>query len=327
MIDIYTCQPRCLSVAYMTAVMTASANGMTVEQSGDGGAHWFEAVPHWNWATCLFRIKRPSSPTFKKGDWVIAINPAPNTLWYAHKVTKVRCEDGYLVFSNGLALAPHQVRHARANEIPGRGIKIGSYVISLNQGGTHHVVDVTSEDLQLIKDGVWYGKDRFRLATDAEIAAYEGSQLAEGHNPSKLTRAQVQTQDGWRLLDADEIKNRDHACCQFWQPGHGIWEETRLSYGGMLQNVYRTRLSRAELAALDAPKPKVKTPLCADDLPSLCWARRSAHPAFMFLVTYVGITHVSLGACANLVSFAELREQDWEYSADRINWKPCHKLV
>lgn len=93
------------------------------------------------------------------------------------------------------------------------------------------------------------------------------AQLAPGHNPNRLTCAQVGTKDGWRLLEADERGNGTHTgafykAIQYWFSSEKDWRNLSVdspgfNFGPMPDSVpHRTLFSREQLAALDAPKPK-----------------------------------------------------------------------
>jgi len=75
------------------------------------------------------------------------------------------------------------------------------------------------------------------------------SPVANGHNPDNLTEEQVLVELGWRLLDKDEIKDREHSYRQIEMWMDGDWDDDESS-GNCDLYTYRTRLSREELAAL-----------------------------------------------------------------------------
>lgn len=65
------------------------------------------------------------------------------------------------------------------------------------------------------------------------------------HNPDNLTDEQVQTAEGWRLLDEDEIELnslRDIDVKEIWYMDK--WNPASCKFP---EYTYRTRLSRAEL--------------------------------------------------------------------------------
>ena len=73
---------------------------------------------------------------------------------------------------------------------------------------------------------------------------------APGHNPAKLTVAQVG--NGWRLLDREEIKSRRPTLSiQRWIRGErltGRWTTLGTCIGNDPNLTYRTQLTRDELA-------------------------------------------------------------------------------
>ncbi len=171
------------------------------------------------------------------------------------------------------------------------------------------------------------GLFNWRRASGAEVAAHLGGRIADGHNPNQLTVQQVG--EGWRLLTRDEIEARaaspltrdsdDIQCLVMrdrWSGKMG---------GNSLNLLYRTKLSPIELAALIAPRPKVKVPLCADDLPSLCWVRWTETPDTHCLVTAVTPRAIAIAPHhSNWLDWAYMMKA-MEYSSDRRTWRGCWK--
>ncbi len=165
----------------------------------------------------------------------------------------------------------------------------------------------------------WASSD-YRIAVPAPCSC----QVAPGHNPDKLTFAQVG--EGYRLLSTEEW-NHIHS-----QNGSGetldMWSNhTRWIAGGngyCVSVTYRTN----KPAGYFLPKPKKIVPREAADYPAMFWVRLkdviiidSAH-----LVTSISENGVFTGAGGNGVNWASLAEH-YEYSADRKNWSPCTKEV
>lgn len=84
---------------------------------------------------------------------------------------------------------------------------------------------------------------------------------AKPHNPDNLTPGQIGTQDGWRLLDRDEIIDdypTSERVAEQWRGS--FWEEGY--YGVAQEYTYRTNLTREELRkarGLDPEQPKPVT--------------------------------------------------------------------
>lgn len=79
--------------------------------------------------------------------------------------------------------------------------------------------------------------------------------IAPGHNPNKLTNAQVGVQDGWRLLDLIEHSDWNDKCvpdAEFKQSDHKSEWMMGCKKGSFpySYNAVRTRLSKSELAKL-----------------------------------------------------------------------------
>jgi len=72
------------------------------------------------------------------------------------------------------------------------------------------------------------------------------------HNPDQLTPEQVGVSDGYRLLDVDEIKDRQkmHIHIEARNKRGGYWLTSYRSFGNDPQITYRTRLTREQLAKL-----------------------------------------------------------------------------
>lgn len=144
-----------------------------------------------------------------------------------------------------------------------------------------------------------------------------GQEIAPGHNPHKLTVAQVG--EGWRLLDEDEVKYWGKK----WIPHTRLWIEqtkqwsevdNKLGWMAGSDRFLSTRLTREELAALD--KPKMRAWSDQEDVPLNCWisAEHGAH----FLVTEVHIGGVVAGRYLTWKELGRAR-----YSTDRVTWQPC----
>lgn len=103
----------------------------------------------------------------------------------------------------------------------------------------------------------WYW-DVFQYRLSIHVPA-PVSPIAPGHNPHALTVEQVG--EGWRLLD--ESEHGDHSET-WWQAVPNYWLVdkwgTTAGYGETSLQAYRTRLSREDLAKLDAPAWQLPVP-------------------------------------------------------------------
>jgi hypothetical protein len=84
--------------------------------------------------------------------------------------------------------------------------------------------------------------------------------IAPGHNPDKILVSQVGYEDGWRLLDPDEIRGRETALYELdvWLDTLKVprWcnEPASNYYGASMQITYRTKLTREQLAKLSGER-------------------------------------------------------------------------
>ncbi len=296
-IDLYTCPARtngALPLAYMATIMNHAAGGCTVESSYLGNPSedsvWTKtSCPMWDWTAYDYRIKRPT-PDFKVGDYV------------------------------------------RTPNVIGRSLRLTGHTGKIESICDDNIAVVLADGSHC---GFWSPR-QLALASTDEIINYQcaearhlGAKICVGHNPARLTNAQVQTQDGWRLLDADELKA--HGLCgipvEYWD---NRWIGPCVSYANR-RWTYRTKLSRAELAALDAPKPVQRVALCADDLPPICWIRfpKSTPTDSCWLVTSVSSLGIFITAVerVHVWRYDQLMSEQAEWSPDRRTWTPCYKTL
>ncbi len=156
--------------------------------------------------------------------------------------------------------------------------------------------------------------------------------IAEGHNPDELTEEQVGVKYGWRLLSPEEVDYRAKSNplptneINVWNTEEG---ETRHEwilvavdpFGYHRASTYRTKRP----PGFFLPKTKKQVPLEASDIPAVCWVRHSGVQECCNLLTFLSKECVQLGGCAKL-TYQSLAS-GYEYSSDRINWKPCHKEI
>lgn len=227
---------------------------------------------------------------------------------------------------------------------------------TLADGQEWHRSDFTREDLPegyrpLMRDekrvptmdeykssisGVWtkatdYGSDRIDdKYTPHRTTRPLPSVIAPGHNPAALTVSQVG--EGWRLLDEDEIQYRGKEvqlsnAIECWESSNDVPRfGTCLYEGSIPEHTYRTRLSRSELAALDAPKTRAWDR--AEDVPFGGVLRYITAQSGYQLVHSVSDEGVILllgdpeNPTAHRVSFETLAKH-WLNSTDGKNFHPC----
>lgn len=165
---------------------------------------------------------------------------------------------------------------------------------------------------------------RFRINPSARaqrqkvLDGQKATQFAPGHNPDSLTVSQVGHK--WRLLERDEIKERQWVYAQIEKWRQCAWSCPQA--GEDPHSTYRTRLSCAELAALDNPKT---VPLTEADLPGVFWVRTSCSPR-MYLPSSVQFDGLSIKD-GPLLTWATLSYGNWSWSFDRRTWYPFSKEV
>jgi hypothetical protein len=147
------------------------------------------------------------------------------------------------------------------------------------------------------------------------------AQLAPGHNPDKLTCAQVGTKDGWRLIHDDERGDGTHSkefyrALQVRFSPEDEWRDLcvdslAFNFGPMPRGtMYRTRLSREQLAALDEPpaakKPAFR-PFTFDEVPLTPKVKRKATRE-TFAPKHSATKH-AFAVCGMYFTYAEMLEQ------------------
>ncbi len=74
------------------------------------------------------------------------------------------------------------------------------------------------------------------------------------------------------------------------------------------------------------PKPEPeKVPFTQLTVPADAWIRRKDYKGTMWIAHTITETAIHLGSGNSNVSYERLAD-DFEYSHDRINWKPCYEL-
>lgn len=74
---------------------------------------------------------------------------------------------------------------------------------------------------------------------------------------------------------------------------------------------------------------KKKVPLVPSDLPAVCWLRADYRGSIQNAVVAVGdgFVRIILSDFYTDISFNDLKDNNWQYSSDRVNWYPCWKEV
>lgn len=141
------------------------------------------------------------------------------------------------------------------------------------------------------------------------------SRICAGHNPAQLTEEDVGVEDGWRLLTDDEIVERDSTVDIHCWSGKTWCTSYR---GDRTSLTYRTKRPPGYFL----PKPKQRVPLTEEDIPAVCWIRVAGGNPRLVL----GVNPNCVEWKYDFVSFTQM-VIGWEYSPDRLNWKPCFKEI
>jgi len=155
------------------------------------------------------------------------------------------------------------------------------------------------------------------------------SPIAAGHNPDKLAEEQVQTSEGWRLLNTEEVKKRNLPppnIIQMWQPRSQQWCTRGQYQGNGPDNTYRTKLTPAELSTYDIQSK----PLSAEDFPPGTVIRHKDWNKDTYtMVTFAGAEKIRYATSENdrsEITYSNLVDSGYLRSTDGgKTWKPCHK--
>lgn len=116
-------------------------------------------------------------------------------------------------------------------------------------------LEISPEDFQLLMDTIELWKSKIIVPQQSKVEILDLDTPPEPehkpHNPDSLTPEQVGVADGWRLLDEDEILPPSVWLAQIhaWNcENDNKWNATGW-VGSNTVITYRTKLSRAELAA------------------------------------------------------------------------------
>jgi len=98
---------------------------------------------------------------------------------------------------------------------------------------------------------------------------------------------------------------------------NGSWEQTACPIWNWSHCKYRIKPS------------KKLVPLTPADIPPVCWLRTHTDFSRAYLVGLVAQLEVAITDYSRneRVSYDRLFETHWEYSSDRVNWRPCCKEV
>lgn len=172
----------------------------------------------------------------------------------------------------------------------------------------------------------WYNLDyRVKPIVNMKIAA--------GHNPLNFTEEVVEVEMGWRLLDRDEIKPRSQhiPSIEYHKPFIG-WASDQMMADSP-RFIYRTKLTREQLAKYDLPSRIVKkrVPLGPVDFPPGTILRRDSwNPTTWTAVLFVGAKKIRYctdekGQADRL--YVELVDMYSRSLDGGKTWLPCYKEV
>lgn len=277
--------------------------------------------------------------TWDWGSWIYRLPPSCRAAWEAAYLTKTAAPERPFAVGDWVFTSTGVARIKGFVSIEPRGLSL----------------------CQLDDRGNLTSLASLRHATPAEIAAHLGAQLAPGHNPHRLTNWHVCPEMGWRLLDRDEVKPRGESVGAHWvrDPDYiECWHQDtpplgwhRIGSGtGWDISTYRTRLSRAELAVLDANSQPIQfttfkdsdlafgglktVPLTMEDLPGgAFWVAPlpgkgcPGTEGASWLVTKLDPQGLTLGTAAGTKIDWSSAKDLYQYSTDRQTWHPFSKQV
>lgn len=117
----------------------------------------------------------------------------------------------------------------------------GAETFSVNEGG-RRIAILTCSDAVAERIGAMMSD-----SSAAQPAKLDPDAIAKGHNPGRIPNYKLETQDGWRLLGAEEIG--EHPWLRSVQM-LGVFEWISGAYAGCNpEQTYRTKLTVSELAA------------------------------------------------------------------------------
>lgn len=202
---------------YQIAVMQAARDGATVEiEVGPG--YWeplfYTTSVHWNWGAVKYRIASK-----------VAAGHNP------HRLTEqqVGVSEGWRL------LAPGEIGEHEKDDAPG---EIECWVAPAKRWNG-------------VRNHGWDSEETYRTkAAPGRFLPRPDSKVAEGHNPERLTEDQVGTNDGWRLLTAEEMREDKQPGVEYfdrfalvWAPASD-WSLCASSHYPV--NTYRTKAAPGE---------------------------------------------------------------------------------
>lgn len=172
------------------------------------------------------------------------------------------------------------------------------------------------------------GREHINLVTQPshlKLVIYDDTdpldEICEGHNPGRLTRRQVETDKGWRLLEREEISENRRSIEEIyaWEVT-GFWSKV-MYHGDCVSITYRTRKPPGYFL----PKPRRTRHLRAADWDGLpvIWFRwiATVTPCEFLVVCITDLEEFRIGDV--WYSFAAKETlSNAEWSTDRVNWKP-----
>lgn len=102
---------------------------------------------------------------------------------------------------------------------------------------------------------------------------------------------------------------------------HGRWQ--RSSINDVLNYFDIVEINKSAFYRIK-PTPK-RVPLEMGDFPPVCWLRETVRPNHNSLAGYYTPTAVNCRFWGD-ISYSDLSNA-YEYSSDRVNWKPCWKEI
>lgn len=150
--------------------------------------------------------------------------------------------------------------------------------------------------------------------------------IAEGHNPDKLTEAQVGVQDGWRLLTVEENTSLIHAFgktdgIEYWSRMGGQWDSCA---AGGCAFTYRTKNPPGHY--LPKPEPVKKlVPWTFETAPKGCVLVRRMSGHAQLVLGWGGGT-IALHTASSGIREMDYEDlmSDYEHSTDSgKTWLPC----
>lgn len=142
--------------------------------------------------------------------------------------------------------------------------------------------------------------------------------IASGHNPDNLTVDQVG--DGWWLPEWEVLEkisgDQKNAHFEIWFPNDPDHWSVFMTGGPTSKTcTYRTRIPRAELMALIAPKKRL---IRVEELPPVCWVKDPSSD-FVWMIHGRSEDSCRIYIGGMIKRIRELKD-DWQWSTDLKTW-------